>query len=63
MGQSRIDIEKRIHALELELASETDSDNRAELREHLAYLRDKALTVAAQEYAADVRDDYRFRQY
>lgn len=63
MGQSRIDIEKRIHALELELASETDSDCRDELREHLAYLRDKALTVAAQEYREDVRDDYRFRQY
>ena len=63
MGQSRIDIEKRIHALELELASETDSDNRAELREHIAYLRDKALTVAAQEYREDVRDDYRFRQW
>lgn len=63
MGQSRVDIEKRIHALELELASETDSDNRAELREHLAYLRDRALSVAAQEYREDVRDDYRFRQY
>ena len=63
MGQSRTDIEKQIRALELELASETDSDNRAELREHLAYLRDKALTVAAQEYREDVRDDYRFRQW
>lgn len=63
MGQSRIDIEKRIHALELELSSEIDSDCRDELREHLAYLRDKALTVAAQEYREDVRDDYRFRQW
>ena len=63
MGQSRTDIEKQIRALELELANEADNDNRAELREHLAYLRDKALTVAAQEYREDVRDDYRFRQW
>ena len=63
MGQSRTDIKKQIRALELELANETDSDNREELREHLAYMRDKALNVAAREYAEDVKDDYRFRQY
>ena len=63
MTKTRLDIEKQIHALELELASKTDSDCREELREHIAYLRDKALTVAAREYADDVRDDYRFRQY
>lgn len=63
MTKTRLDIEKQIRALESELASETDSDNRAEMREYIAYLRDKALTVAAQEYREDVRDDYRFRQY
>ena len=63
MTKTRLDIEKQIRALESELASETDSDNRAELREHIAYLIDKALTVAAQEYREDVRDDYRFRQW
>ena len=63
MTKTRLDIEKQIHALELELASKTDSDCREELREHIAYLRDKALTVAAQEYREDVRDDYRFRQW
>lgn len=63
MGQSRTDIEKQIRALELELANETDNDNRAELREHLAYMRDKALSVAAREYAEDVKDDCRFKQW
>lgn len=60
---TRIETEKAIKALETELSGETDKDRRAELRERLAYMRDKALTVAAQEYREDVRDDYRFRQW
>lgn len=60
---TRIETENAIKALELELTQETDSDRRDELRERLAYMRDKALTVAAQEYREDVIDDYRFRQW
>ena len=60
---TRIETEKAIKALETELREETDKDKRDELRERLAYMRDKALSVAAQEYREDVRDDYRFRQW
>ena len=60
---TRIDIEKEIRTLEKQLMKESDIKKRDELREVLAYLRDKALTVAAQEYREDVRDDYRFRQW
>ena len=60
---TRIDTENAIKALETELRKETDKDRREELRERLAYMRDKALTVAAQEYREDVRDDCRFRQW
>lgn len=60
---TRIETEKAIKALELELREEADKDRRDELRDRLAYMRDKALSVAAQEYREDVKDDYRFRQW
>lgn len=63
MAQNREQLEKLMHALELKLASEKDNEARYELREHIAYLRDKVQSIAEREYAEDVRDDYRFRRW
>lgn len=63
MGRARVEIEKQIRELESELLKESDIERRDELRDFLAYLRDKAQTAAVQEYREDVRGDYRFRQW
>ena len=61
--QATKDIDGQIHDISQKLASETDREERAELSERLSYLQHKRLDVSAREYAADVRDDYRFRQW
>jgi hypothetical protein len=61
--QTLEDVEKQIHDISRKLASETDKEERAELSERLSYLQHKRIDVSAREYAADVRDDYRFRQW
>lgn len=63
MAQTRADIERAIHALELELSDTTDKQRRAELNERINYLLRLNVDVAAREYAEDVKDDYRFRQW
>ena len=60
---TRIETEKAIKALESELLQETDEKRKEVLRARLSYLIDKSLSVAAQEYREDVRDDYRFQQW
>jgi len=57
------DVDGKIHDTAQKLASETDKEERAELNERLLYLQTKRLDVSAREYAADVRDDCRFRQW
>jgi len=61
--QTLKDVENQIHDISQKLASETDREERAELSEKLLYLQHKRLDVAAREYAYDVRDDFRFRQW
>lgn len=61
--QTTKDIDGQIHDIIQKLASETDREERAELSERLLYLQHKRLDVSAREYADDVRDDYRFRQW
>jgi len=56
-------VDQQIADVSRKLASETDKEERAELRERLLYLQTKRLDVSSREYAADVRDDYRFRQW
>jgi hypothetical protein len=61
--QTLKDVEKQIHDTGRKLAAESNKDERAELSERLLYLQHKRLDVSAREYADDVRDDYRFRQW
>ena len=61
--QTLKDVENQIHDISKKLAAESDEDERAELSEKLSYLQHKRLDVAAREYAADVPDDFRFRQW
>ena len=61
--QTLKDIDGQIHDISQKLASETDKEERAELSERLLYLQHKRLDVSAREYADDVRDDFRFRQW
>lgn len=56
-------MDKQIADISRKLAEEFDKDERAELSERLLYLQHKRIDVSAREYAADVRDDYRFRQW
>jgi len=63
MPETREKIEKAIATLESKLAVEKDQERRAELAECIQYLRHKNLDVSAHEYAADVKDDFRFRQW
>lgn len=61
--QTTKDIDGQIHDMSRKLAAESDKDERAELSERLSYLQHKRLHVSAREYAYDVRDDFRFRQW
>jgi hypothetical protein len=56
-------VDKQIADISKRLATETDENERDELKERMLYLQHKRIDVSAREYAADVRDDYRFRQW
>ncbi len=61
--QATKDIDGQIHDTSRKLAAESDKEERAELSERLLYLQHKRIDVSTREYADDVRDDFRFRQW